>query len=30
MTVADKCKHHIVNVRGMKVAELTELENVFY
>ena len=24
MTVADRSKHHIVNVRGMKVAEFTE------
>ena len=30
MTVTDKSKHHIVNVRGMKVAkvaELTELQD---
>ena len=27
MTVTD---NHIVNVRGMKVAEITELDDVFY
>ena len=27
MRVADKSAHYIVNVRGMKVAELTELED---